>query len=92
MYSKACLAYSEKLVSYLARCTRKGVMSESRLVTANAQSVSFKYRDYADDNRDKVMTLSKDEFLRRYLQHVLPKGFMRIRHYGFLANACRKRK
>ncbi|WP_029215831.1 IS91 family transposase [Pseudoalteromonas maricaloris] len=92
VYSKACLAYSEKLVSYLARYTRKGVMSESRLVSANAQSVSFKYRDYADDNLDKVMTLSNDEFLRRYLQHVLPKGFMRIRHYGFLANACRKRK
>ncbi|KPH56601.1 transposase, partial [Pseudoalteromonas porphyrae] len=92
VYSKACLTYSEKLVSYLARYTRKGVMSESRLVSANEQSVSFKYRDYADNNRDKVMTLSCDEFLRRYLQHVLPKGFMRIRHYGFLANACRKRK
>ncbi|MBB1295691.1 MULTISPECIES: IS91 family transposase [unclassified Pseudoalteromonas] len=92
VYSKACLTYSEKLVSYLARYTRKGVMSESRLVSVNEQSVSFKYRDYADNNRDKVMTLSCDEFLRRYLQHVLPKGFMRIRHYGFLANACRKRK
>ncbi|KYL36122.1 MULTISPECIES: transposase [Pseudoalteromonas] len=92
VYSKACLTYSEKLVSYLARYTRKGVMSESRLVSANEQSVSFKYHDYADNNRDKVMTLSCDEFLRRYLQHVLPKGFMRIRHYGFLANACRKRK
>ena len=92
VYSKACLTYSEKLVSYLARYTRKGVMSESRLVSANEQSVSFKYHDYADNNRDKVMTLSCDDFLRRYLQHVLPKGFMRIRHYGFLANACRKRK
>ena len=92
VYSKACLTYSEKLVSYLARYTRKGVMSESRLVSVNEQSVSFKYRDYADNNRDKVMTLNCDEFLRRYLQHVLPKGFMRIRHYGFLANACRKRK
>ena len=67
-------------------------MSESRLVSATEETVSFKYRDYADNNRDKVMTLSCDEFLRRYLQHVLPKGFMRIRHYGFLANACRKRK
>ncbi|WP_263640644.1 transposase [Pseudoalteromonas sp. TAB23] len=92
VYSKACLTYSEKLVSYLARYTRKGVMSESRLVSATEETVSFKYRDYADNNRDKVMTLSCDEFLRRYLQHVLPKGFMRIRHYGFLANACRKRK
>jgi hypothetical protein len=92
VYSKACLTYSEKLVSYLARYTRKGVMSESRLVSATEETVSFKYRDYADNNRDKVMTLSCDEFLRRYLQHVLPKGFMRIRHYGFLANACRKQK
>lgn len=92
VYSKACLTYSEKLVSYLARYTRKGVMSESRLVSANEQTVSFKYRDYTDNNHNKVMTLSCDEFLRRYLQHVLPKGFMRIRHYGFLANACRKRK
>lgn len=55
------------------------------------QTVSFRYRDYADNHRSKMMTLSCDEFLRRYLQHVLPKGFMRIRHYGFLANACRKR-
>ena len=68
------------------------MMSESRLVSANEQTVSFKYRDYKDNNRNKVMTLSCDEFLRRYLQHILPKGFMRIRHYGFLANACRKQK
>ncbi|WP_349304646.1 transposase, partial [Pseudoalteromonas sp. NEC-BIFX-2020_002] len=60
MYSKACLTYSEKLVSYLARYTRKGVMSESRLVSATEETVSFKYRDYADNNRDKVMTLSCD--------------------------------
>lgn len=91
VYSKACLTYSEKLVSYLARYTRKGVMSESRLVSISDKAVSFKYRDYADSHRSKVMTLSCDEFLRRYFQHVLPKGFMRIRHYGFLANACRKK-
>lgn len=91
VYSKACLTYSEQRVSYLARYTRKGVMSESRLVSVSEQAVSFTYRDYADNNRGQVMTLSCDEFLRRYLQHVLPKGFMRIRHYGFLANACRQR-
>lgn len=49
-------------------------MSESRLVTANEQFVSFKYRDYTDNNPDKVMTLSYGEFLRRYLQHLLPEG------------------
>ena len=92
VYSKPCLTYSDKLVSYLARYTRKGVISESRLVSANEQTVCFKYRDYGDHHREKSMTLSCREFLRRYLQHVLPKGFMRIRHYGFLANACRKRK
>ena len=92
VYSKACLTYSDKLVSYLARYTRKGAMSESRLVSVNKQSVSFKYRHYADKHSEKVMTLSCVEFLRRYLLHVLPKGFMRIRHYGFLANACYKRK
>lgn len=92
VYSKPCLTYSEKLVSYLARYTRKGVLSESRLISANKQTVCFKYRDYADNHREKRMTLSCSEFLRRYLQHVLPKGFMRIRHHGFLANACRKRK
>ena len=91
VYSKACLTYSEQLVSYLARYTRKGVMSTSRLVSASEQAVSFTYRDYAEHNHKKVMTLSCDEFLRRYLTHVLPKGFMRIRHYGFLANACRQR-
>ena len=67
-------------------------MSESRLVSVNTQSVRFKYRNYADEHSEKVMTLSCVEFLRRYLLHVLPKGFMRIRHYGFLANACCKRK
>jgi hypothetical protein len=91
VYSKACLSYSEKLVSYLARYTRKGVMSESRLVSVSDKTVRFKYCDYADKHRSKVMTLSCDEFLRRYLQHILPKGFMRIRHYGFLANASRKK-
>lgn len=91
VYSKACLTYRERLVSYLARYTRKGAMQESRLVSVSDQAVSFKYRDYADNHRNKIMTLSCDEFLRRNLQHVLPKGFMRIRHYGFLANACRKR-
>ncbi|MBE0368685.1 hypothetical protein PAUR_a2349 [Pseudoalteromonas aurantia 208] len=67
-------------------------MSESRLVLVNKQSVCFKYRNYADKHSEKVMILSCSEFLRRYLQYVLPKGFMRIRHYGFLANACCKRK
>ena len=55
------------------------------------ESVSFHYRDYRDNGK-KVMTLSGTEFLRRFLQHVLPKGFMRVRHFGWLANASRAKK
>jgi len=56
------------------------------------KTVSFRYKDYADDDQQKTMDLDGVEFLRRYLQHVLPKGFMRIRHYGFLANPIRKKR
>ena len=54
--------------------------------------VRFRYKDYRDHDRSKVMTLQAGELIRRFLQHVLPKGLMRIRHYGFLANSCRRRK
>ena len=54
--------------------------------------VRFRYKDYRDHDRQKVLSLSAEEFLRRFLLHVLPKGLMRIRHYGFLANCCRERK
>ncbi|MFC0116945.1 transposase, partial [Pseudoalteromonas xiamenensis] len=67
------------------------MMSEHRLVAVDEQGVSFSYRDYKDEDKRKVMQLSRDEFIRRYLLHVLPKGLMRIRHYGFLANASYKR-
>lgn len=92
VYAKPCLSHSQQLLNYLARYTRKGMMSESRLVKHTSHSVSFKYKDYRDNNQNKVMTLDTAEFIRRYLQHILPKGLMRIRHYGFLANACRRRK
>lgn len=92
VFSKACLCKPQTVLRYLGRYTRKGVLHESRLQHIDAQSVSFSYRDYQDGNRRKVMTLSGCEFIRRYLNHVLPKGFMRIRHYGLLANRCRRRK
>ena len=66
-------------------------MSEHRLVAVDEQGVTFSYRDYKDEHKRKVMQLSREEFIRRYLLHVLPKGLMRIRHYGFLANASNKR-
>ncbi|MEI5638986.1 MULTISPECIES: IS91 family transposase [unclassified Pseudoalteromonas] len=92
VYSKACLKYSEKLVSYLARYTRKGMLHESRLINVHGGRVRFSYRDSANGNRQRIMTLSHEAFIGCYLAHVLPRGFVRIRHYGFLANACRAKK
>ena len=89
VYAKPCLHKAETVVQYLARYTRKIAISESRLLGITEETVSFRYQDYRD-GQQKVMTLAGDEFLRRFLQHVLPAGFMRIRHYGWLANACRQ--
>ena len=91
VYGKPCLHKAETVVRYLSRYTRKIAISESRLVAIDADSVTFRYQDYRDA-QSKVMTLTGAEFLRRFLQHVLPHGFMRIRHFGWLANACRKQK
>jgi len=91
VYSKPTLQHTTSVLKYLARYTRKGMMAESRLVSHRNQQVTFRYKDYRDE-KHKVMTLTTIEFIRRYLLHVLPKGFMRIRYYGFLANACRKKK
>ncbi|CAM3958994.1 IS91 family transposase [Rheinheimera salexigens] len=92
VFSKACLCKPQTVLSYLGRYTRKGVLHESRLQHIDTDNVSFRYRDYKDGNKHKVMILKGTEFIRRYLSHVLPKGFMRIRHYGILANRCRKQK
>ena len=91
VYGKPCLHKAETVVRYLSRYTRKIAISESRLIAIDEHNVTFRYQDYRD-TQSKVMTLTGTEFLRRFLQHVLPHGFMRIRHYGWLANACRKTK
>lgn len=92
VFSKACLCKPETVLRYLGRYTRKGMLHESRLVQMNEHSVSFRYKDYQDGNQKKVMTVSGEEFIRRYLSHVLPKGLMRIRHFGWLSNKSRKEK
>lgn len=91
VYAKPCLQRAETVVQYLSRYTRKIAISESRLTGISEETVSFRYQDYRDGQK-KVMTLAGTEFLRRFLQHVLPHGFMRIRHYGWLANACRAKQ
>lgn len=92
VYSKACLTKPETVIQYLSRYTQKGMLSEARLQCVDAQNVTFSYRDYRQPNGLKLMTLSGVEFVRRYLSHILPKGFMRVRHYGFLSNRCRRKK
>ena len=82
----------EQVLKYLARYTHRVAIANSRITAADADSVSFRYRDNARGHRHRMMRLDAVEFLRRFLQHVLPNRFVRIRHYGFLANRARKEK
>jgi len=77
------------VLQYLGRYTHRVAISNHRLVSSANQNVTFRWRDSADNNQQKLMTLSLDEFLRRFLLHLLPKGFVRIRNFGFLANRRR---
>jgi hypothetical protein len=82
----------ETVLSYLARYTHRVAISDSRLLDLQEGQVRFRYKDYAHGNRKRTMTLSAVEFVRRLLLHVLPGGFVRIRHYGLLANRHRQEK
>jgi hypothetical protein len=79
------------VLRYLGRYTHRIAISNHRLLAFDGQRVSFLWRDYAHGNKQRVMTLEAMEFLRRFFLHVLPKGFVRIRHYGLLANRFRNR-
>ena len=92
VYSKPPFGGPEQVLKYLARYTHRVAIANSRLVSVSRDTVSFCYKDYARDNQQRIMTLDSVEFLRRFLQHVLPRKFVRIRHYGFLANRARKEK
>ncbi len=89
VYSKPPFGGPEQVLKYLARYTHRVAISNSRLLRLENGAVTFRYKDYADAHRQKGMTLSADEFLRRFVQHVLPRGFVKIRHYGLLANRDR---
>jgi hypothetical protein len=88
-YAKRPFAGPEQVLNYLGRYTHRIALSNDRLLPAEPGQVRFRYKDYADGTRHKVMTLPAAEFLRRFLLHVLPRGFMRIRHYGILANRAK---
>ena len=92
VYSKAPFAGAEQVLAYLGRYTHKTAITNHHLVDFDGERVRFRWRDYADGNKAKLMRLDADEFIRRFLLHVLPRGFTRLRHYGLLANRCRARK
>ena len=88
VYAKRPFAGPKQVLAYLSRYTHRVAISNGRLISAHAGAVAFKYKDYRIEGPDryKTMTLEPGEFIRRFLMHVLPKGFHRIRHYGLLAN------
>jgi hypothetical protein len=90
VYAKPPFGGAEHVLNYLARYTHRVAISNHRLVAFENDRVSFRWRDYAHGGKKRVMTVSADEFLRRFLLHVLPKGLVRIRHFGFFANRRRE--
>jgi len=92
VYAKPPFAGPEAVLAYLARYTHRVAISNSRLVSLDAHGVRFRYKDYRRNGRARfgTMTLMPNEFIRRFLLHVLPQGFHRIRHYGLLASATCK--
>lgn len=92
VYAKPPFGGPEQVLKYLARYTHRVAIANSRLASIDERTVAFHWKDYADSNTPKVMTLDGVEFLRRFLQHVLPSGFVRIRHFGLLANRHREEK
>jgi hypothetical protein len=92
VYSKPCLARAATVVDYLGRYSHRIALSDRRLLAFDGESVDLSYTDDRDGNRRQVMTLTGEGIIRRFLLHVLPKGLMRMRHFGFLANRCRAQR
>ena len=94
--SKSCVAggqwTSRSGLDYVGRYTHRVAISNNRLLDIAEDKVTFRYKDYRHDAQQKTMTLEAEEFIRRFLLHVLPEGFQRIRYYGFLANRYREQK
>jgi len=86
VYAKPAFGGPDQVIRYLGRYTHRVAISNHRLVSFNGEQVAFRWRDYAGGNKQRLMTVSGDDFMRRFLLHILPKGFVRIRHFGVLAN------
>lgn len=92
VYAKRPFSSPSCVLKYLARYTHRVAISNQRLIEQRDGQVRFRYKDYADGHRTKVLTLTSSEFIRRFLMHTLPSGFVRIRYYGFLANRDRQQR
>jgi hypothetical protein len=92
IYAKRPFAGPEQVLDYVGRYTHRVAVSNNRLLDIAEGKVSFRYKDYRHEAQQKTMTLQAEEFIRRFLLHVLPEGFQRIRYYGFLANRYRQQK
>lgn len=93
VHAKKPFGGPSQVVEYLGRYTHKVAISNQRIINIDEQNnVTFSYKDYSDGDKQKMMTLTGDEFLRRYEQHILPKGFTKIRHAGYLSNAGRTKR
>lgn len=99
LYEKKWVVYCKKpfknakyVLKYLGRYTHKVAISNNRILKMENHKITFRWRDYKDHNKNKIMTIGAWEFIRRFLLHVLPNGFVRIRHYGILSNRNRKKK
>ncbi len=92
VYAKPPFAGPQQVLDYVGRYTHRVAISNNRLLDIEDGQVRFRWKDYRDNNQRKTMTLSAQEFIRRFLLHVLPKGFQRIRYYGFLGNRHRQQK
>lgn len=89
VYSKPCLNHTDSIIAYLASYSHRIAINNQRLIGMDKDQVKFSYKNY-QENKSGIMELHYAEFIRRFLMHVLPKGLMRIRHYGLLSNRCRR--
>jgi hypothetical protein len=92
VYAKRPFGNEKSVIEYLGRYTHKIAISNHRLLSIDEKGVTFSYKDYKAKGEKKTMTLSKEEFVRRFAQHILPKRFVKIRHYGFLSSTWKRQK
>jgi hypothetical protein len=92
VYAKQAFGGPLQVLRYLGRYTHRVAISNHRLLAFDGERATFRWKDYAHGGKQRTMTLAGTEFLRRFFLHVLPKGFVRIRHFGFLANRSRAKQ